>query len=391
MDADENLAGDDQQQGELNYFDHYSHLLQYPCIKQAVATYDWTKHRSRLLESALNRIEAGVFTVVNTAAKKILEVHRNCYVRPKEIVASVYNTGIEKTKAVVETSTDFAVRGGTFGLGAAVVATQVSLTLSTGCALLILNTIEEARKAGLSMLCAIRNAEQLIEQKIWHAVNEGIRVAKVPAAKLAESTNVFLDVVSVLVERSFGIVVEDNVECSVKQRVTVLAQKIVEAINDKARSKVIEPFSNHVRFLIDQLSKKFALVDLILSKHEWVLGKVIELSSSIHDMKIRIENEAIECRTRPEEVLMKSIRSISSKLKDNLQALKDKQIFGDGTKLESLINYLQEIDKNLGESNDIYEVRNEVYELIIHFLRYWCTIKKCDSVNCKKRMLKRKN
>lgn len=38
------------------------------------------------------------------------------------------------------------------------------------------------------------------------------------------------------------------------------------------------------------------------------------------------------------------------------------QFFGDGSRVESLITYLQELDKNLGESNDIYQVRDEVRE-----------------------------
>ncbi|KHJ79168.1 hypothetical protein OESDEN_21192 [Oesophagostomum dentatum] len=59
---------------------------------------------------------------------------------------------------------------------------------------------------------------------------------------------------------------------------------------------------------------------------------------------------------------MKSIRTTSVQLRENLQQLKDNglKIFGDSTRVESLVTYLQDLDKNLGESNDIYEVRDEV-------------------------------
>ncbi|VDM60435.1 unnamed protein product, partial [Angiostrongylus costaricensis] len=228
--------------------------------------------------------------------------------------------GVEKTKSIVETSKNIVVKGGTFGIGAAVVAAQLSLALSSGCALLIINSVGEAHRTGQEFLSSIRNTEKAVEQKIWAAVEEGIRVAKIPVDKVTEGTNIFLDVVSVLVERSFGIVVEENADCSVKQRVSHLAHKIVDAFNNK------------VLFDFNFLS----------------------ILSSLHF------DEAKEYRTRPEELLMRTIRSTSVQLRDNLQALKDKQIFSDGTKVDSLIAYLHELDRNLGESNNIYEVRDEV-------------------------------
>lgn len=56
---------------------------------------------------------------------------------------------------------------------------------------------------------------------------------KIPVDKLAESTNAFLDVVSVLVERSLGVTVEEVPDSSVKDRVSRLAHKIVEALSNK--------------------------------------------------------------------------------------------------------------------------------------------------------------
>ncbi|VDO56303.1 unnamed protein product [Haemonchus placei] len=255
--------------------------------------------------------------------------------------------GVEKTMSAVETSKNVAIQGGTFGLGAAVVATQLGLALSTGGALLILDTLGGAKNAGQQLLTSVRDAEKVVEEKIWNAVAEGQRVAQIPLDKIAESTNAFLDVIGVLVERSLGIPVEEHPEGSVKERVTVLSRKIVEALNNKVGTPVV------VRVWQSE-------ADLIRAKKEWALEKVGELSTSVSELKTRIENEAKQYSTKPEELLMKSIRTTSAQLRDNLQALKDKQVFGDGTRVDSAIVYLQDLDKNLAESNDIYQVRDEV-------------------------------
>lgn len=45
-------------------------------------------------------------------------------------LSSICFSGMEKTKSAVETSKNIAVQGGTFGIGAAVVATQVRMRAS---------------------------------------------------------------------------------------------------------------------------------------------------------------------------------------------------------------------------------------------------------------------
>ncbi|EYC23470.1 hypothetical protein Y032_0015g2664 [Ancylostoma ceylanicum] len=362
MQTDENMPQQNGQQSGIHYSDYYAYLMQNPWIQQAIATYDWTKHSNKLLESTLDRVESGVTTVAQTATQKALDAHQNYYVRPKEAVTSAYNAGKEKTMYAVETSKNVAIQGGTVSLGAAVVATQLGLALSAGGANLILNTIGGAQNAGQRLLTSIRDAEKMMEEKIWSAVAEGQRVAQIPVDKLAESTNAFLDVVSVLVERSLGVTVEEVPDSSVKDRVSRLAHKIVEALSNKAHTHVIDPLNTQLHGLLEHLSKSFILADLVREKREWALEKVEELSSSVSDLKTRFENEAKQYSAKPEELLMKSIRTTSVQLRDNLEQLKDngQKIFGDGTRVESLITYLQELDKNLGESNDIYQVRDEV-------------------------------
>uniref|UniRef100_A0A7I5E5B7 Apolipoprotein b n=1 Tax=Haemonchus contortus TaxID=6289 RepID=A0A7I5E5B7_HAECO len=360
MENGQNLPQDNSQKPAIDYSEYYKYLLENPWVQQAIATYDWTKHSSKLLESTLDRVEASVATAAQTATQKACDAHQNYYVRPKEAVTSAYNAGVEKTMSAVETSKNVAIQGGTFGLGAAVVATQLGLALSTGGALLLLDTLGGAKNAGQQLLTSVRDAEKAVEEKIWNAVAEGQRVAQIPLDKIAESTNAFLDVIGVLVERSLGIPVEEHPEGSVKERVSVLSRKIVEALNNKAHTQVIDPVTVQLRNLLDTMSKNFLLADLIRAKKEWALEKVGELSTSVSELKTRIENEAKQYSTKPEELLMKSIRTTSTQLRDNLQALKDKQVFGDGTRVDSAIVYLQDLDKNLAESNDIYQVRDEV-------------------------------
>ncbi|VDO83986.1 unnamed protein product [Heligmosomoides polygyrus] len=360
MQTNENSPHVEGQAPPIDYSYYYNYLLQNPWVQQAIATYDWTKHSSTLLENTLDRVESGVSVVAQTATEKALNAHQNYYVRPKEAVASAYNAGMEKTKSAVETSKNIAVQGGTFGIGAAVVATQLGLALSTGGALMLLDTLGGAQQAGQNMLSSVRDAEKAVEEKIWKAVAEGQRVAKIPLDKLTESTNAFLDVVSVLVERSLGIPVQENPESSVKERVSSLAHKIVETVNNKAHTQVIDPVTTHLRSLLEQLSGSFILMDLVREKREWAIEKVGDLSSSVMELKTRLEGEAKQHSAKPEEFLMKTIRTTSTQLRDNLKTLKEKQVFGDGTLVDSAIVYLQELDKNLGESNDIYQVRDEV-------------------------------
>ncbi|KAK6043143.1 hypothetical protein COOONC_19352 [Cooperia oncophora] len=359
-----NQMGTEQPNGQpkpgVDYSDYYKYLMENPWIQQAIATYDWTKHSSKLLESTLDRVESSVQAAAQTATQKAYDAHQNYYVRSREAVTNAYNAGMEKTMSAVETSKNVAVQGGTFGIGAAVVATQLGLALSTGGAILLLDTLGGAKNAGQQMLAAVRDAEKVVEEKIWNAIAEGQRVAQIPLDKIAESTNAFLDVISVLVERSLGIPVEEHPEGSVKERVYTLARKIVKAVNERAHTQVIDPVTAQLRSLLDTLSKNFLLADMVRAKREWALEKVGELSSSVVELKARIEKEAKEYSTKPEELLMKSIRTTSAQLRENLQALKEKQVFGDGTRVDSAIHYLQDLDRNLAESKDIYQVRDEV-------------------------------
>lgn len=351
-----------QDKNTMPHNEYLDSLMANPWVQQALSTYDWTKHSCSLLENTLDRVECTVSNVAQAATQKASDSYNNYYVKSKETVTGAYNSGKEKTMWAVETGKSAAVHGGTVGLGAAVLATQLGLSLSAGGAGLLLDSLGAAQGAGRRVFSSVKHAEHLVEEKIWMAVAEAQRIAKIPVDKASESTHSLLDIVRVLVERALQIRLDENPEATIRQRVTHMATAVVGALSNKAHAQVIDPVHHQTKVLLENLSKSFILVDLVRSKREWALEKVEELSSSVSDLKTRLEAEAKQYSTRPEEILMNSIRSKSSQLKEQLQSVKDKgqQVFGDGTRIEGAISYLQELDDHLGEADDIYQVRDEV-------------------------------
>lgn len=92
----------------------------------------------------------------------------------------------------------------------------------------------------------------------------------------------------------------------------------------QAHEQVIDPVQERTRILLEHLSKSFVLVDVVRSKKEWALEKMGELSASVSDLKNRFEAEAKQYGTKPEEVLMTSIRNKSQQLREQLETLKGK-------------------------------------------------------------------
>lgn len=92
----------------------------------------------------------------------------------------------------------------------------------------------------------------------------------------------------------------------------------------QAHDHVIDPINERARNYLEQLSKSFLLVDLIREKKAWVLEKTSELSTSVSDFRKTLENEALQYKVAPEEMLMKHIQTSSTQLATQLQALREK-------------------------------------------------------------------
>ena len=91
-----------------------------------------------------------------------------------------------------------------------------------------------------------------------------------------------------------------------------------------------------------------------------------KLSSSMHELRSKIEEEAGHYRVSPEEVLLRSIRTSSSKLNENLRALREKgaTLLSEpiNSRLESATAYFEQLDTQLASANDIYQVKNEAFD-----------------------------
>lgn len=65
-------------------------------------------------------------------------------------------------------------------------------------------------------------------------------------------------------------------------------------------------------------------VNIVKERRQWAFDKMDKLSASMHELRTKIEDEAGHYRVSPEEVLLRSIRTSSGKLNENLQKLREK-------------------------------------------------------------------
>ncbi|EGT53940.1 hypothetical protein CAEBREN_09114 [Caenorhabditis brenneri] len=341
---------------------YYDQLLGNAYVKSAINAYTKTKEFHPLITSTFNTAEENVSKVGNYAAKKAYDGYNSYYVRPRDTAYEAVSYGTERARTAVETGKNVAIASGTFGIGAAVVLTQFSLALSAGGAALVLDQVDNAKKLGSSAISTIKEAELAVEHRIYSALDQAQRIAMVPVEKLSENTNALLDILDGVVQKGLNIEVPPSINISITQRVKNLAVLIVQGVNNKAHDHVIDPINERVRSYLEQLSQSFVLLDVIRDKKTWVLEKSNELSASMSDFKARVEKEAGQFKISPEEMLMKHIQSTSDQLATQLVALREKgqNVFGDNTKVDSTVDYLEKLKTTMSEAGDIYQVRDEV-------------------------------
>lgn len=202
-------------------FSHPNSHKIYPL--QARSTYDWAKQQNSYLGSTLDSVEQRASGAVQAVHRKYSETYENYYVRPKE---AVYENG----KWVLENGKNAAIHTGTMALGASVLATQLALQITIGSANLVLDGAGAVVSAGKGVVTSVRQTEHAVEEKIWTAIAEAQRMAKVPVDKTAEMTHSFLDIVNALVERTLHVNIQNEPETSVKDRVKNLAHAVVSGL-----------------------------------------------------------------------------------------------------------------------------------------------------------------
>lgn len=331
-------------------------------IKQVVNAYTKTKEFHPLINSTFSSAEEKVTNVGNYAAQKAYDGYNSYYVKPKNTAYEAVTYTTEKAKTAVESGKNAAIVTGTFGIGAAVVLTQFSLALSAGGAALVLDQVDNAKKLGTSAISTIKEAEMAVEHRIYSALHQAQRIAMVPVEKLTENTNSLLDILDGAVQKGLNIEVPPSINLTITQRVKNLASLIVQGVNNKAHDHVIDPITERTRVYLEQLSQSFVLLDIIREKKTWVIEKGNELTASVSDFKTKLEQEASQYKVAPEEMLMKHIQSTSEHLSTQLKALREKgqNVFGDGTKIESTVDYLEKLKTSMSEAGDVYQVRDEV-------------------------------
>ncbi|UMM12345.1 hypothetical protein L5515_001172 [Caenorhabditis briggsae] len=350
---------EDQQAQVQSYYDQ---LLENAYVQTAINAYTKTKEFHPLINSTFTAAEENVTKVSNYATQKAYDGYNSYYVKPKNTAYEAVSYGTERAKSAVETGKQAAIVTGTFGIGAAVVLTQFSLALSAGGAALVLDQVDNAKKLGTSAISSIKEAELAVEHRIYSALHQAQRIAMVPVEKVQENTNSLLDILDGAVQKGLNIEVPPSINLTITQRVKNLASLIVQGVNNKAHDHVIDPINERARAYLEQLSQSFVLLDVIREKKTWVVERTNELSQSVVDFKNKMEEEANQYKVAPEEMLMKHIQQSSEQLATQLKALREKgqNVFGDGTRIESTVDYLEKLKTNLSEAEDVYKVRDEV-------------------------------
>lgn len=332
----------------------YDVITAFPMVKQTLDTYDWVKHSNPYLENTLGNMEQRASGVAQWTGQT------------GATVTGVVNSGVETTKWALENGRNAVVYGGTMGLGAAVLTTQLGAQLVAGGANLTYDGVKAVHAGGRRATVTFIEKVHRLETVIWDTLEETKRVAKIPVDKAAEASHSVLDIVRVLVERALQVNVVATPEDTLRQRVTNIATAIATGLTTRANEHVIEPVSEQTRAVLDQLSRSFVLLDVMRQKREWVMERIDTLSDSVSNLKARFEAEARQMGTQPEVLLMNFIRVQSAQLRQQLEELKARgqermlQLLGNGTNLELMINYLQDLDEQLGHAEDLYQVSERV-------------------------------
>ncbi|VDN34579.1 unnamed protein product [Gongylonema pulchrum] len=89
-----------------------------------------------------------------------------------------------------------------------------------------------------------------------------------------------------------------------------------------------------------------------------------KLHTSLADLKESLEKEADRLKSNPEEALMNYMRQNSALLSSQINTLRESsgQLLNEPSKrkLDAITTYLEDLDKNLGEAQDVHEVKDEI-------------------------------
>jgi len=265
------------------------------------------------------------------------------------------------------------VATGTIGFGLGLAATQVGLFIGSAAANLLLDCLIATKKASTDALNKGLSVEQAVEQRIYSAIEATQELAKNPSEELTKHANTFLDVAHAISENVLGLQrVAEDPDSSLKERVTFLASRIAERISTKTNERIIEPLWQQMNVLVEQLSKCLVLVDYVKTRQEWTFNKMSQFSTSVGELRKKIELEATRTKQNPGEVLLSIIRLYSARLNEQLSKMCDRSAELLSSSLQKQVQgataYVQQLDDTFVKAQSIDEVKQEVIEEAKHKL-----------------------
>ncbi|MFH4982134.1 hypothetical protein AB6A40_008843 [Gnathostoma spinigerum] len=258
-----------------------------------------------------------------------------------------------------------AVTSASMGIGAAVVAVQLSVTLCIVGVNLVLSSVIKSKEVGSSAWERAKATELSIEKFLLDLVRRVYGITEGPVNVVIDHVHSMLDIANGLVNHAFGIESEpDPPECSVGRRAINLGSRVGETLSSRAHEEVIDPLCKHAKSITDQLSKSLDLADMIRERQAWALEKAEQINSSIADLKARLDEEAAKLNVNPEEILMNSVHQSSLQLANQLKQLKEKshEVLTEAAslKLDAALAYVDKLQETVRGTKDVYQLKDDV-------------------------------
>lgn len=333
----------------------------HPMVQQLLDGYQQTKKNSGMMGRAIQGVEDRVVDAVNYS----VPIYQY-YLQPRiDAVHSTINKSMENTKRMVDTTKSTAVATTTIGIGAAVVVSELIISLGLAGTNWIIDSATAARNISGNAVGRIKDMEKLMEDGFKGYAERAQNAAQIPLSKLTDQANTFLDIANKVMDRLLGVESEpDPVDCTIGNRLLRMVSRFSRVLQARAHDSVIDPMANQVHVAMEQLSSYMKLVEYVHERREWVAHQIEGVQASLNDLKDSVEKQAHELMFQPEEILMQSVRRTSHSIVENINTLRERgaQLLGDNvaSKLDSVVSYLGELERTFAEVNDLYGLRDEV-------------------------------
>uniref|UniRef100_A0A915ENS0 Uncharacterized protein n=1 Tax=Ditylenchus dipsaci TaxID=166011 RepID=A0A915ENS0_9BILA len=323
----------------------------YYLVQKARGTYDATKHSWGFLERTLDKVEGRV----QDATQYTAPIYEHYLFPATDRLLGYYNRSLETSKCAVDKTKTTAFTAGTLGLGLALVATQMGLIAGTAATNLFLDGLIATKQAGGKVISKGISVEQTAEQYIQNAIRVSKELVNQPKEKATEHANTFLDISNAVFERLLNLEpANEDPESSLSQRIAHLARRIGGDLFWWTTSR---------------------------KQQQWTFQQAGQLSASVNELRTKVESEAKQALTTPEEALLRSIRHSSAKLNEHLLKLRVSaaEILHESVqkKLESASAYVEQLDLDFVKAENIYQVKDEVLEEAmskLHEIAQWSTL-----------------